>query len=228
LALPRSTGSGHYDRFRDRVTFPIANLSDRTIAFGARALKPDQEPKYLNSPETSIYHKGRVLYGLSITRDAIRRQDAVLVVEGYMDVVGLAQHGVGGAVATLGTAIGETHFRKLYRHTNDVVCCFDGDAAGRQAAWKAVLAAFPALSVGPDPRHRDRPASPDSARIVEDHGARHEFLRGRDVGVRDRSGVFLVRRGRTAAGGEQDEQGPRHGAGSGSERRCEHPWSLHA
>ncbi|MCE2448797.1 MAG: toprim domain-containing protein, partial [Candidatus Latescibacteria bacterium] len=137
LALPRSTGSGHYDRFRDRVAFPIANLSDRTIAFGARALQPDQEPKYLNSPETPIYHKGRVLYGLADTRDAIRRQDAALVVEGYMDLISLAQAGIQHVVATSGTALTEDHGRLLARFARQVVLLFDGDAAGSTAAMRA-------------------------------------------------------------------------------------------
>ena len=138
LALPRSTGSGHYDRFRDRIAFPIANLSNRTIAFGARALQPDQEPKYLNSPETSIYHKGRVLYGLSETRDVIRRQDAVLVVEGYMDLISLAQIGIQHVVATSGTALTEDHCRLLARFARQVVLLFDGDAAGSTAAMRAL------------------------------------------------------------------------------------------
>ena len=178
LALPRSTGSGHYDRFRDRLAFPIANLSNRTIAFGARALQPDQEPKYLNSPETPIYHKGRVLYGLSNTRDAIRRQDAVLVVEGYMDLISLAQADIQHVVATSGTAMTEDHCRLLARFARQVVLLFDGDAAGSTAAMRGLtvllgtglpsLAAL--LSKGLDVRFVSLPAEHDPDSFVQEHG----------------------------------------------------------
>ncbi len=168
LALPRSTGSGHYDRFRDRIAFPIANLSDRTIAFGARALQPDQEPKYLNSPETPIYHKGRVLYGLSITRDAIRRQNAVLVVEGYMDLISLAQAGIQHVVATSGTALTEDHGRLLARFARQVVLLFDGDAAGSTAAMRACEAL---LGTGLDACVVSLPVEHDPDTFVQEHGA---------------------------------------------------------
>ena len=168
LALPRSTGSGHYDRFRDRVAFPIANLSDRTIAFGARALQPDQEPKYLNSPETPIYHKGRVLYGLADTRDAIRRQDAALVVEGYMDLISLAQAGIQHVVATSGTALTEDHGRLLARFARQVVLLFDGDAAGSTAAMRACEAL---LGTGLDARVVSLPSEHDPDTFVQEHGS---------------------------------------------------------
>lgn len=178
LALPRSSGSGHYDRFRDRIVFPIANLSNRTIAFGARALQPDQQPKYLNSPETPIYHKGRVLYGLSDTRDAIRRRDAVLVVEGYMDLISLAQAGIQHVVATSGTALTEDHCRTLARFARQVVLLFDGDAAGSTAAMRglAVLlgTGLPGLSIllgnGLDVRFVSLPAGHDPDSFVQKHG----------------------------------------------------------
>ena len=168
LALPRSTGSGHYDRFRDRVAFPIANLSDRTIAFGARALQPDQEPKYLNSPETPIYHKGRVLYGLADTRDAIRRQDAALVVEGYMDLISLAQAGIQHVVATSGTALTEDHCRLLARYARQVVLLFDGDAAGSTAAMRACEAV---LGTGLDAHVVSLPSEHDPDTFVQAHGS---------------------------------------------------------
>ncbi len=136
-----------YDRFRDRVTFPIRNTRGRVIGFGGRVLGNEQ-PKYLNSPETEVFHKGRELYGLYEARMALRRIDRLLVVEGYMDVVALAQAGLPNAVATLGTATGVAHFEKLFRATPDVVCCFDGDSAGREAAWKALTVALPALTAG--------------------------------------------------------------------------------
>ncbi len=134
-----------YDRFRDRVMFPIRNVKGETIGFGGRIL--DQgEPKYLNSPETPLFSKGRELYGLWEGRDAIRRADKVLVTEGYMDVVALAQHGFGHAVATLGTACTPEHVHKLFRFTDHVVFGFDGDNAGRRAARKALDGALPYAS----------------------------------------------------------------------------------
>ena len=165
----RNENGRTYDRFRDRIMFPIHDTRGRVVGFGGRVLG-DEQPKYLNSPETDVFHKGQELYGLFEARRASRNLDSAIVVEGYMDVVGLAQHGVGGAVATLGTAIGEAHFRKLYRHTQDVVCCFDGDAAGRQAAWKAVLAAFPALSEGRQLRFILLPDGEDPDSIVAREG----------------------------------------------------------
>jgi DNA primase len=136
-----------YDRFRDRVTFPIRNTRGRVIGFGGRVLGNEQ-PKYLNSPETEVFHKGKELYGLYEARTALRRIERLVVVEGYMDVVALAQAGLANAVATLGTATGIAHFEKLFRHAPEVVCCFDGDQAGREAAWKALTVALPALTAG--------------------------------------------------------------------------------
>jgi DNA primase len=167
LALPRQSGGGHYDRFRDRATFPIANLSNRTIAFGARALQSDQEPKYLNSPETPIYHKGRVLYGLSDSRDAVRRQDSVLVVEGYMDLISLAQAGIQHVAATSGTALTEDHCRMLARYAHQVVLLFDGDAAGSTAAMRGLEQL---LSTGLDARVVSLPAEHDPDTFVQEHG----------------------------------------------------------
>ncbi|MFA5241061.1 MAG: DNA primase [Sulfuricella sp.] len=126
-----------YDRFRDRIMFPIINPRGAVIGFGGRVL--DQgEPKYLNSPETPLFEKGQELYGLYQARKAIREADRVLVVEGYMDVVALAQNGIEYAVATLGTATTPTHVQKLLRQSDSIVFCFDGDAAGRKAAWRAL------------------------------------------------------------------------------------------
>ncbi|MCZ4304260.1 DNA primase [Zoogloeaceae bacterium G21618-S1] len=134
-----------YDRFRDRIMFPIQDSRGNVIAFGGRIL--DQgEPKYLNSPETPLFEKGRELYGLFQARQSIRASNTVIVVEGYMDVVALAQHGVPNAVATLGTATTATHIQKLFRHADRVVFCFDGDAAGRKAAWRGLEAALETLN----------------------------------------------------------------------------------
>src|SRR5580765_7696053 len=131
-----------YDRFRDRVMFPIRNVKGECIGFGGRVLG-DEKPKYLNSPETPVFSKGRELYGLFEARAALRDQGYALVTEGYMDVVALAQLGFPNAVATLGTACTPEHVQKLFRFTDSVVFSFDGDAAGRRAAGRALEAALP-------------------------------------------------------------------------------------
>jgi DNA primase len=131
-----------YDRFRDRIMFPIRNIKGDCIGFGGRVLG-DEKPKYLNSPETALFHKGRELYGLYEARQAIHQAGYALVTEGYMDVVALAQLGFPNAVATLGTACTPEHVQKLFRQTDSVVFSFDGDAAGRRAAQKALIAALP-------------------------------------------------------------------------------------
>ena len=136
-----------YDRFRDRVMFPILNARGNVIGFGGRVLGAG-EPKYLNSPETALFQKGQELYGLFQARNAIRASGRVIVVEGYMDVVALAQHGVAYAVATLGTATTPTHVQKLLRAADEIIFCFDGDAAGRRAAWRALENALSALTDG--------------------------------------------------------------------------------
>ncbi|MDR0702898.1 MAG: DNA primase [Azoarcus sp.] len=133
-----------YDRFRHRIMFPIHDRRGRIIAFGGRVLDSG-EPKYLNSPETPLFEKGRELYGLFIAQKAIRDAGFALVVEGYMDVISLAQFGVGNAVATLGTATTPHHIQMLLRQTDRVVFCFDGDAAGRRAAWRALENALETL-----------------------------------------------------------------------------------
>ncbi|MBX3608118.1 MAG: DNA primase [Piscinibacter sp.] len=146
IAKPAEDGdegdAKRYDRFRDRVMFPIRSVQGEVIGFGGRVI--DQgEPKYLNSPETPVFSKGRELYGLFEGRAAIRQRGYVLVVEGYMDVVALAQSGFGNAVATLGTACTAEHVQKLFRFTDSVVFSFDGDAAGRRAAGRALEACLP-------------------------------------------------------------------------------------
>jgi DNA primase len=134
-----------YDRFRDRVMFPSRNPRGQVIGFGGRVLD-DSRPKYMNSPETPVFSKGRELYGLHEAREAIRRHDCVVVVEGYMDVVMLAQHGIDNAVATLGTSTTADHVRKLLRMADRVVFAFDGDKAGRKAAWRALEASLPQMA----------------------------------------------------------------------------------
>lgn len=131
-----------YDRFRNRIMFPIRDRRGRTIAFGGRALE-DLTPKYLNSPETPLFHKGGVLYGLYESRKQAQRPPYLLLVEGYMDVVMLAEHGISNAVAALGTATSPQHLEQMYRQAHEIIFCFDGDKAGRNAAWRACEALLP-------------------------------------------------------------------------------------
>jgi DNA primase len=137
-----------YDRFRDRIMFPIHDQKGQVIGFGGRVINPEDTPKYYNSPETPLFQKGHELYGLFLARRAIRDAGRALVVEGYMDVVALAQYGIEYAVAALGTATTPFHITKLMRQTDEVVFCFDGDNAGLAAAWRAAMNALPALTDG--------------------------------------------------------------------------------
>jgi DNA primase len=164
-----------YDRFRDRIMFPILNQRGFVVGFGGRVIG-DGEPKYLNSPETPLFEKGRELYGLPQARLAIREKARVLVVEGYMDVVMLAQHGVGYAVATLGTATTPIHIQKLLKLTDEIVFCFDGDAAGRRAAWHALEVSLEALQDRKTVRFLFLPSEHDPDSFVREHGA-EEFER---------------------------------------------------
>ena len=158
-----------YDRFRDRIMFPIINTRGQVIGFGGRVLDTG-EPKYLNSPETALFEKGRELYGLYQAQKAIRAQQLVLVVEGYMDMVALAQHGIEYAVATLGTATTPYHIQKLLRLTDKVVFCFDGDAAGQRAAWRALENALPQLVDGKHIGFLFLPAQHDPDSFVREQG----------------------------------------------------------
>ena len=135
-----------YDRFRDRIMFPIINEKGVVIAFGGRVINPEDTPKYYNSPETPLFQKSFELYGLINARKAIRTENYVLVVEGYMDVAALAQHDIRNVVATLGTATTQFHIKKLMRYTQEIVFCFDGDQAGKEAAWRALNNALEALN----------------------------------------------------------------------------------
>ncbi|MGB5281928.1 MAG: DNA primase [Arenicellales bacterium] len=136
-----------YDKFRGRIIFPIHDQRGRVIAFGGRILG-EGEPKYLNSPETPVFHKGKELYGLHQALNAISKQQQAIVVEGYMDVIALAQAGIDNAVAALGTATTATHVEKLFRQCNEIIFCFDGDRAGRQAAWRALENSLPSMQDG--------------------------------------------------------------------------------
>jgi DNA primase len=158
-----------YDRFRDRIMFPIANARGQIIGFGGRILDSG-EPKYLNSPETVLFEKGHELYGLFQAQKSIRANQQVLVVEGYMDVVALAQHGVEYAVATLGTATTPYHVQKLLRLADQVVFCFDGDAAGQRAAWRALENSMPQLIDGKRIRFLFLPKEHDPDSYIREYG----------------------------------------------------------
>jgi DNA primase len=158
-----------YDRFRERIMFPIRDSRGRTIGFGGRVM--DQgEPKYLNSPETPVFHKGRELYGLYEARQTNRNLKQVIVVEGYMDVVALACHGISNAVATLGTATTPEHLQRLFRVSEEVVFCFDGDRAGREAAWRALQVTLPELREGRQVRFLFLPDGQDPDSLVTELG----------------------------------------------------------
>ena len=180
--LVKENEEGHrYDIFRDRIMFPIWNERGTVIGFGGRILdggasfdkdqdKAQEGPKYLNSPETPLFEKGRELYGLFQARKAIREAGKVVVVEGYMDVVALAQHGIGYAVATLGTATTGMHVQKLLRHADDVVFCFDGDDAGRRAAWRALENSLPQVTDGKNISFLFLPQGEDPDSFVRKNG----------------------------------------------------------
>jgi DNA primase len=170
-----------YDRFRDRVMFPIRDRRGRVIAFGGRVLG-DDKPKYLNSPETDIFHKGVELYGLYEARQNNRRLERIVVVEGYMDVIALAQHGISYATATLGTATSETHIQRIFRLCPEVVFCFDGDEAGRKAAVRALEATLPCMEDGRQARFLFLPEGMDPDDAVRGKGADYfEALMARAV-----------------------------------------------
>jgi len=170
-----------YDVFRDRIMFPIVDTRGNIIGFGGRVLG-DGEPKYLNSPETPVFEKGRELYGLFQARRSIRDAGCVIVVEGYMDVVALAQSGIEYAVATLGTATTPVHVQKLLRQSDEVVFCFDGDAAGRRAAWRALENSLTQLVDGKQVKFLFLPDGEDPDTYVRKHGkeAFEKLLAGAD------------------------------------------------
>ncbi len=167
--------SGSYDKFRNRVMFPIHDRRGRVIAFGGRALS-DDGPKYLNSPETTLYHKSKELYGLYLARQRSGRLDDIIVVEGYMDVVALAQFGFSNVVATSGTATTPVQVEILYRAADTIIFCFDGDKAGRKAAWRALEATLPKLREGLQAKFLFLPEGEDPDSMVRKHGEA-EFTR---------------------------------------------------
>ena len=159
-----------YDRFRDRIMFPIHDQKGQVIGFGGRVINPEDTPKYYNSPETPLFQKGHELYGLFMARRAMRDAGRALVVEGYMDVVALAQYGIGYAVAALGTATTPFHIAKLMRQTDEIVFCFDGDNAGLKAAWRAAMNALPALMDGLKLSFLFLPSEHDPDSFVREYG----------------------------------------------------------
>jgi DNA primase len=176
LIIERDNRTGYYDRFRDRVMFPIRDARGRTIGFGGRVLDKG-EPKYMNSPETELFHKGRELYGLYEARQASRTLKRLLIVEGYMDVVRLHQAGITYAVATLGTATTPEHLARVFRICNEVTFCFDGDRAGRAAAWKALENSLSQVREGRQIRFLFLPEGHDPDTLVGEEG--HEAFEAR-------------------------------------------------
>ena len=169
LASEKSPGR-QFDFFRDRLMFPIRDKRGRVIAFGGRVMQADQGPKYLNSPETRIFHKGFELYGLYEAKQAHKKLEHILIVEGYMDVVALAEQGIEYAVAALGTATTAEHMHTLFRTTDKVICCSDGDRAGRDAAWRALENALPYLGDGKSLKFVFLPDGEDPDSLVQKEG----------------------------------------------------------
>ena len=187
LIVRRDDGR-YYDRFRDRIVFPIRDARGRVIGFGGRILTQG-EPKYLNSPETVVFSKRRELYGLYEVRRRLRDIPRLIIVEGYMDVVALARHGIENAVATLGTATTDEHLKRLFRVTDEVVFCFDGDRAGRQAGWRALESALPQARDGHQVRFAFLPDGEDPDSLVTRGGSpAFEAVVGAAVGLSD----FLI------------------------------------
>jgi DNA primase len=177
----RKNNGKHYDRFRDRLMFPIRDARGRTIGFGGRVMG-DGEPKYLNSPETVLFHKGRELYGMYEARQALRHIERLVVVEGYMDAVALARNGIDFAVATLGTATTGDHLNRLFRITENAYFAFDGDRAGKKAAWRALENALPQIREGRQIRFVFLPEGHDPDSFVNEKGA-DAFVKLMDAGL---------------------------------------------
>ena len=169
LSIQREHG-GYYDRFRDRIVFPIHDRRGRITGFGGRVIDTG-EPKYLNSPETEVFHKGRELYGLFEALAKVERLTELIVVEGYMDVIALHQFGIANVVATLGTAVTSDHLEQLFRHVPEILFCFDGDNAGKRAAWKALEITLPLMEGNRQVRFAFLPEGSDPDSAVREHGA---------------------------------------------------------
>jgi DNA primase len=160
----------HYDRFRHRMIFPIRDRRGRTIAFGGRVIDAEDNPKYLNSPESPVFHKGEEIYGLYELKKAVAVIDQIYITEGYMDVIALAEHGIKTAVATLGTAINNAQIEKLFRGCKNLVFCFDGDAAGKKAAWRSLEQCLVSLKEGRLARFLFLPDGHDPDTYIKEQG----------------------------------------------------------
>lgn len=171
MLVERSSGGGTYDQYRDRIMFPIHDRRGRVIGFGGRVLDPTKQPKYINSPETTLFHKSKALYGLYQVSQRNPHPEYLLIVEGYMDVIALAQHGIQYVVATLGTATTRDHIQSLLRYTKHLIFCFDGDNAGRKAAWKALESALPYLDAQAQFRFMFLPENEDPDTLVRQEGS---------------------------------------------------------
>jgi DNA primase len=168
--LVKKDDGNTYDRFRNRLMFPIRDRRGRTIAFGGRVIDPEDNPKYLNSPESALFHKGEEIYGLYELRKAVTNIERIYITEGYMDVVALAEHGVKTAVATLGTAINNRQIESLFRVCKNLVFCFDGDAAGKKAAWRALEECLSSLKEGRLARFLFLPEGQDPDSYIREFG----------------------------------------------------------
>lgn len=168
---PENKRNPVYDRFRNRIMFPIRDQRGRVIAFGGRVIG-DDKPKYLNSPETPVFHKGEELYGLYEAKQKVRKLERILIVEGYMDVIALAQNNINYCVATLGTATSSSHLKKLFKLVPEIVFCFDGDNAGRDAAWRALQQAIPLMEDGRSARFLFLPDGEDPDSQVRKIGSK--------------------------------------------------------
>ncbi len=168
MTLEKDNG-GYYDRFRDRIIFPIRDQRGRAVGFGGRVFD-DSLPKYLNSPETPIFHKGHELYGLFQARHQLKDMKRIYIVEGYMDVLALAQHDIRNVVASLGTAVTDNHLERLFRVCPQIIFCFDGDSAGKKAAWRSMEIALPLLKEGRQIHFMFMPEGEDPDTYVQKHG----------------------------------------------------------
>ena len=168
---PENKRNPVYDRFRNRIMFPIRDQRGRVIAFGGRVIG-DDKPKYLNSPETPVFHKGEELYGLYEAKQKVRKLERILIVEGYMDVIALAQNDINYCVATLGTATSTAHLKRLFKLVPEIVFCFDGDQAGRDAAWRALQQALPLMEDGRSARFLFLPDGEDPDSQVRKIGSK--------------------------------------------------------
>jgi|ETNmetMinimDraft_35_1059890.scaffolds.fasta_scaffold28231_1 DNA primase len=167
----KKDGSGYYDRFRNRIMFPIRDIKGNVLGFGGRIIDDDGEPKYLNSPETQLFKKGQLLYGMFESKGALRSSREAIIVEGYTDVIALSVNGLGNALATLGTATTDAHIKNIFRFADKITFCFDGDRAGKDAAWKACEICLPNITATKEVRFLILPDDQDPDQIIASSGS---------------------------------------------------------